>query len=124
MVKLNYEVFASIIESIRLQMQKDIECAEKISETFGIDVCYVPAYDNSLLIKSLIAILHLQFPKDGSFSEIEHYMFELNFGKNGEDFVSVEDLWNQLNKEPIVSTHPLIDDQKVEYNRYFVMKDQ
>lgn len=116
MVNLSFEAFSSIIESIRLQTTKDREHAEKLSAALNIDSCNVSLYDNSLLVKSLLSILHLQFPKKDSFCEIEHYMFDLNFGKvNEQDLITVEDLWFQLNNKPMVSTHPLIDEQEESY---------
>lgn len=92
------EVFVSVIESIRLQLHKDKEHADSIAKTFSIDECYVNPYDNSLLIKSLVSLLQLRFPKKDGFCAIEHYMFDLNFGKCAEFYISPEDLWNQLNR--------------------------
>lgn len=104
------KVFISTIESIRLQLQKDKEYADSIAKTFNIDD--VPTYDNSLLIKSLVSLLQIRFPKKGEFCEIEHYMYDLNFGKIGDDeLITIDNLWDQLNREPMISTHPLIDDQ-------------
>lgn len=110
---ITLEIFTSVIESIRLQLHKDQEYADSIAKTFSID--NVSTYDNSLLIKSLVGLLQLRFPKKGEFCEIEHYMYDLNFGKCAEFYISPEDLWNQLNREPMVSTHPLIDDYSKEY---------
>lgn len=113
MVNLSFEIFSSIIESIRLQIIKDREHTEKLSAALNIDICNVSLYDNSLLVKSLLSILHLQFPKKDSLCDIEHYMFDLNFGKVGEqDLITLEDLWFQLHNKSMVSTHPLIDDNK------------
>lgn len=136
MVNLTFEEFSSIIESIRLQFHKDKEYALNLSIALNIDSCNVSLYDNSLLVKSLLSLLQLQFPKKDSFCEIEHYMFEMNFGKNGNDeLITVEDLWYQLNKDNfpdavaeytnredvcfhaknvLTSTHPLIGDDKTE----------
>jgi hypothetical protein len=123
MVKLTFEEFSSIIESIRMQFHKDSEYANKLSEALGTEDNVIMLYDNSLLIKSLLSILQKQFPKSGSFCEIEHYMFELNFGKNGEEFISLEELWKELNRQPIISTHPLIDEDRESFNQYFAIKE-
>lgn len=113
MANLTFEVFSSIIESIRLQLHKDREHAENLSAALNIESAHVPLHDNSLLIKSLISLLQLQFPKKDSFCEIEHYMFDMNFGKIGDqELVTLEDLWDRLHGGPIVSTHPLIDSNK------------
>lgn len=112
MAMITLEIFTSVIESIRLQLQKDKEHAESIAKTFGIDECYVYSYDNSLLIKNLVGLLQLRFPKKDGFCEIEHYMYDLNFGKVGDnELISIESFWDYLTKEPMVSTHPFIDDQ-------------
>lgn len=118
MGKLTFEVFVSVIESIRLQLHQDTEYANNIAATFKIDEGAVYVYDNNLLIKSLVKLLQVHFPKKDSFCEIEHFMFDMNFGKAGGDaeLITIEDLWYQLNKEPMVSTHPLIDDHYGSYS--------
>lgn len=108
------EVFISAVESIREQMQQDNKHAASIAEIFNTDG--INTYDNSKLVKTAISLLQVQFPRDKEgFCEIEHYCFDMNFGKIGNDIlVTPEDLWDRLHneKEAIVSTHPLIDDQK------------
>ena len=111
---LTLEVFTSVIESIRLQLDKDRLNAVAIAEIYNTDG--INAYDNSLLIKSLVLLLQVHFPKKDNHCEIEHYMFDMNFGKIGDkELITVEDLWHRLHSEPIVSTHPLIDHFYEEY---------
>jgi hypothetical protein len=118
---LTLEVFTSVIESIRLQLDHDRLNSASIAKIYNTD--NINVYDNSLLIKSLVLLLQLHFPKKDNHCDIEHYMFDMNFGKIGEqELITVEDLWNRLHAEPIVSTHPLIDYEKESYNSYFAQK--
>lgn len=126
---LTLEVFTSVIESIRLQLEKDRLNAVSIAAIYNTDD--INSYDNSLLIKSLVSLLQLHFPKKDNHCDIEHYMFDMNFGKVGEQkLITPEDLWDQLNQDgldtvitwknikseaytrikPLISTHSLIDE--------------
>ena len=134
------DVFISTIESLQLQVSRDVDASNAISKVFATDA----VYDNSLLIMATIKLLQVFFPKDeNGFCEIEHYCFDMNFGKIGsDDLITPEDLWDRLdNKEfydasimeslesftdnlnengisppklrglfGMISTHPLIDD--------------
>lgn len=97
-ITLPKSLFISVVESLRQQMVKDKNTSLVIGQVFNCNG--VGLYDNSLLIKSLIELLHIYFPKDeNGFSEIEHYCFDLNFGSIGiEEVLSIEDLWFQLTK--------------------------
>jgi hypothetical protein len=130
-------LFIDSIEAIRLQMAYDTAKAEAMSNVLNIDEVTIPLYDNSMLIKAIINLLRVSFPKDATgFCEIDHYCFDMNFGKiSEEEVITPEDLWNRLSDEKsnkslveissymseynpvcqdsqpmIVSTHPLIDD--------------
>ena len=114
------EIFVSVIESLREQSCRDIEASIAMNKVFATDALY----DNSLLIKSTIKLLQLFFPKaENGFCEIEHYCFEMNFGKiQGQELITTEDLWDRLNTDrakerfkgildfQMIYTHPLIDD--------------
>ena len=117
------DFFVSVIESIRTQMDYDRGRQEALCDALGIDDGSLALYDNSVLIKSLISVLQLFFPKDANGScEIEHYCFDLNFGRlNEQELISPEDLYNRLttDKEALVSTHPLIDDAPVRKNKIY-----
>ncbi|MGL4971636.1 MAG: hypothetical protein ACRC6H_00685 [Culicoidibacterales bacterium] len=146
MVSLQKSHFIATIEAIRMQLHKDLSYADAVSLIFNTDS--IGPYDNSLLVKQLISHLQIFFPRDkDGFCEIEHYCFDMNFGKIGDqELVTVEDLWyrllskdmevpsvfdfikyankedkknnvgsfkvvlNKIEREPIISTHPLIDD--------------
>jgi len=88
-------LFISSIEAIRIQMANDKSYSYALGELLKSDV---QLYDNSKLIKSIIELLHLSFPRDeDGFSEIEFYCFESDFGKVGyDDFLSSEGLWELL----------------------------
>lgn len=108
---LSKEVFMSAIESVREQMYQDNKHAVAVAEIFNTDGINV--YDNSRLIKTAVSLLQVYFPRDkDGFCEIEHYCFDMNFGKIGNDvLITPEDLWDRLSnkKEVLVSTHVLID---------------
>lgn len=96
---ISKEQFISAIESMRVQTALDYNNSYQIGKIFGCDA--VGGYNNSLLIKSIISLLWNYFPKRDGFCEIEHYCFDLNFGKNGEEeLITPEDLWNRLISEP------------------------
>lgn len=96
------EVFISSIEAIRIQNYKDSVSADLIGKVFNSDS--VNPYDTSLLSKTIIQLLQVFFPRDkNGFCEIEHYCFEMNFGKvDGMEFISPEDLWDRLNMKEVV----------------------
>lgn len=117
MNQITKEIFISTIDSLQAQVSRDINASNAISQVFDTDA----VYDNSLLVKAVIKLLQIHFPKDDKgFCEIEHYCFDMNFGKiQGEELVTSEDLWDRLNAEKVywhnqfecmTSTHPLIDD--------------
>jgi len=109
MSNLSKELFISTIEALQAQKSKDIDASNAINKVFHTDA----AYDNDLLIKAVVTLLQVHFPKDNNgFCEIEHFMFDMNFGKLGDqELVTAEDLWDRLTREPLVSTHSLIDDK-------------
>jgi hypothetical protein len=110
MKNLPKDVFVSSIESIRLQTHKDIVNADYIGKVFHTDT--IATYDNSSLVKVIIALLQVHFPKDeNGFCEIEHYCFDMNFGKiSGQEVITPEDLWYQLNKAYSANNLFLIDE--------------
>lgn len=96
MVLLTQEHFVSTIDAIRMQLHKDCTYADAVCSLFNTDS--IGPYDNSLLIKQLISLLQMYFPRDKEgFCDIEHYCFELNFGKCGDqELVTAEDLYHRL----------------------------
>jgi hypothetical protein len=90
------EIFCEIIESIRQQMYLDKKHGDSIQNIFNCSSrC---TYNNSIVIKSIIKLLQIYFPKDDDgFCLIEHFCFFIEFGKfNEKDIISTEDLYDQL----------------------------
>ena len=108
MVLLTREHFVSTIDAIRMQLHKDYAYADAVSSLFNTDS--IGPYDNSLLVKQLISLLQMYFPRDKEgFCDIEHYCFELNFGKcSDQELITAEDLYYRLiSKEDIAESKDL-----------------
>ena len=92
---LSLEKFVAVIEAIHGQVMLDKCNAEMINQVFNGSFY---GYDNTAVIKSNIMLLQEWFPRDAyGHCEIEHYLFELNFGKVSEDVViTPEDLYYRL----------------------------
>ena len=130
MERITMGAFISLIEAVRLQTLKDRSNAITLADMFNSDG--MNPYDNSILVKAIVTHLQTYFPKKDNHCDIEHYMFDMNFGKVGDqELVTPEDLWFKLNKDNgldkviswentkpyhydgvkhLTSTHPLIDD--------------
>ena len=67
--------FVNAIESIRLQRYEDKKNGELLQEAFSLNE--FPIFDNSKVINAVIDLLGIWFDKE----ELEHYIFDLNFGK-------------------------------------------
>jgi len=117
------ELFIDSIEAIRLQMAYDVAKSEAMEEALNIDEYSIPLYDNSRLIRNIINHLRVSFPVDANgFCDIDHYCFDMNFGKIGEEeAITPEDLWRRLTneEEDIISTHPLIDDRPTKKTKVY-----
>lgn len=82
--------FVLAIESIRSQIIKDRLNAEALGDMFpGSELAM---YNNSLLIKQIISLLSIWFPRE----ELEHYCFEKNFGKVGDQYESADEFYSKL----------------------------
>jgi hypothetical protein len=92
---LSLEKFVDVIEAIHGQAMLDKCNAEMINQVFNGSFS---GYDNTAVIKSNIMLLQEWFPRDtNGHCEIEHYCFELNFGKASEDvLITPEDLYFKL----------------------------
>ena len=88
------KLFIEIIRNIELQHRHDLACIEAISLIFGSGVML---YNNSYYLKALMSLLRVHFPVDeNGFCEIEHYCFVIDFGRNGDEYESVEELYERL----------------------------
>lgn len=98
MGKITKELFFDAINAIQLQMLKDVANADLIGRVFGSSD--INPYDNSPLINTIISLLRVSFPVDAEgFCAIEHFCFQINFGKvGGQELVTLDDLWFHLTK--------------------------
>lgn len=93
------EIFVDTINSLQKQIEYDIKIGEFIKESFGIEYEAV-LYDNSIVTMALFKILQHIFPPEKSHCEIEHYCFNLNFGKPTpeSEYESPKELYDRLIK--------------------------
>lgn len=89
------EIFVGAIDSIRKQMASDKLNSTVLGDMFpGSELA---SYDNSLLIRGIIDLLRLWFPKDeNGFCELEHYCFDLDFGRGQENIETTEMFYDRL----------------------------
>ena len=98
---ISKELFIKVIGSLRDQADRDYEIAEMLGNVHRSDI---NPYDNSCLVDSIFLILGEYFP----ISEIKDFCYELDYGRSLVSDDAIGEFYNRLN--PIVSTHPLIDD--------------
>ncbi|MDO6737070.1 hypothetical protein Q4548_04270 [Wenyingzhuangia sp. 2_MG-2023] len=92
-MNLTKEVFVDIITTIKNQHDYDLFKSEKLSEILN---CDTTIYDNSRLINSFFKILHQKFPPGKDFCSIQHFCYELDFGRRLEPTKTIEQLWEEL----------------------------
>ena len=87
------ELFCETLQVLQQQMAYDKKTADILAEAF---LCEVTLYDNSLLIKQIISLLSIWFDRE----LLEHYIFDLNFGKPSSDSEceTAEKLYDRLIK--------------------------
>jgi|SRR6478736_4711131 len=92
---LDKTTFCEVIELLRQQILFDNESAENMKDMFGVvQKC---RYKNDLVIKSLMKLLHFHFPQEEEgFCRIEHYCFIIEFGKDENEFITPEELYDSL----------------------------
>jgi hypothetical protein len=91
---IDKKVFCNSLERIRKQMDYDKKTAELLKEAFGIESGFL--YDNSEVIICIIELLSIWFEK----SDLEHYIFDLNFGKptSESEWITPEEFYDDLIK--------------------------
>jgi len=89
------EIFVPAIDAIREQMTTDKLNSAVLSDMFpGSELA---TYNNSLLIKGILDLLRLWFPRDADgFCELEHYCFDREFGKGNDEIESVGAFYDRL----------------------------
>lgn len=96
-MKITKEIFFSCIEALRRQEEIDKNVELGMQTAFGKDV----TVDNSILKRQILDLLRLEFPRsENGYCDIEEYCYKLNFGfLNGEEKISLEELWFRVNEE-------------------------
>ena len=84
------ELFVETINVMMVQVKTDIKNGELIQEAFNSEMAIL--YDNSKLLNALINLLSIYFDK----SELQHYCFQNDVGKLGEEYESPEMLYDRL----------------------------
>jgi len=87
--------FCTVIENLRQQTYLDRKFGETVQEMFGSgSKC---SYNDNLLVKSIMSLLHIHFPKDeDGFCKIEFYCDFLEFGKGEDEIMTAEELYDTL----------------------------
>lgn len=96
MQHLSKGIFVMVLESIRNQVVKDKLSTDLVSQVFpGSEIA---CYDNSTIIKALLELTRVFIPRDkNGHCELEHYCFELDFGKHHESgYLSPEAFYDSL----------------------------
>lgn len=109
---ISKELFIETINSIEKQLKFDWENSDKLNAVYNS--MFIEPYDNGLLLNQLLKILNYNFDIDNDKCEngtdIEYFIYELDFGKKYTDgcysihdenisLATAEDLWNLLNRK-------------------------
>jgi hypothetical protein len=107
-LQISKSYFNHILNTLKEQKEHDSKCSDAFRVILPND--FVTCYDNHLLFNTLTDILKKAMNDEGKDSWIEYYMWELDFGKNWEEFkVTIngrsfkletpDDLWDLLHLE-------------------------
>ena len=88
--------FCRIIENLRQQMYLDKKNGENIAEMFGVNSKSQCSYNDNLLVRSILDLLQIYFPKTDDFCRIEFYCDCLEFGKGSDEVITAEELYDTL----------------------------
>jgi len=90
---ISKELFCEVLENLRQQVILDRKHGETFAEMFGVkSQC---SYNDSLLVRSILALLQVYFPKDeDGFCRIEFYCDYLEFGKGSKEVITAEELYD------------------------------
>lgn len=99
---ISRDIFVSSLEALQQQYQEDRKNADVMAMMFGAES--VGVYNNSLLSKAIIELLRISFPKDEEgHCEIEHWAYQLDFGKHADPYEDAGGLYDRLFLEASVS---------------------
>lgn len=89
------ELFVKVIDDMRVQYYSDVKNGDLLKEAFQLNE--YPVFDNSRLYKNIINLLSVDFDAE----ELNHYCFELGFGKHSEsgEAETSEMLYERLTKK-------------------------
>lgn len=90
------QIFIDSIEAIKTQSDFDKEYVQKLSSIYGTE--HLPLYNNSAIVESLINTISNLFsnPRIAK-EEINHYVYDMNFGRFGSnDFITSEDVYSRI----------------------------
>ena len=93
---ISKELFTQIIENLRQQVYLDKKHGDAIAEMFGVkSQC---SYNDNLLVRSILDLLQVYFPKLDGFCRIEFFIDFLEFGRTTEnsDEVTASELYDTL----------------------------
>lgn len=93
---ISKELFTKVIENLRQQIYLDRKNGDAICDMFGIKTkC---SYNDNLLVRSILDLLQIYFPKVDGECRIEFYIDCLEFGRTTEnsDEVSASELYETL----------------------------
>lgn len=91
------EHFVSVLDALQEQYLLDKKNADVLGLMFKTEVD--GAYDNSLLSNAILGLLREYFPKEDGHCEIEHWAYQLQFGKYGEEYEDAGQLYDRLQHE-------------------------
>jgi hypothetical protein len=83
--------FISVLSALQDQYDYDKARTEKLQQVYNSDI---QPSDNSRLTNQLFKLLHKQFPPNGDFCEIQHFCYELDFGRSSGSDINA--LWESL----------------------------
>lgn len=77
--EISKDKFIEIINNLGKQLEHDRKCSDAFSVILPND--YISLYDNGLLFSTIIDLLKEAFDDNIPNSNIEYFIYELNFGK-------------------------------------------
>lgn len=99
-VVITKKLFCEVMESLLIQINQDKEIGSFFLINSGKTLDGTCSYNNNRVIKSCVKLLHEYFPPDeDGFSELEHFLFTLEFGKptkEGNETETFEQLYTRL----------------------------
>lgn len=95
---ISRDQFIATMEALRFQMAEDMKNSDLLCQIF---VSKEPVlYNNSLLVKAIMGLVRNSFPPDEEgHCEIEHWAYQLDFGRYSDDKEDAGMLYDRLCRE-------------------------